>query len=117
MRLLIVVTVALSLGIASCSPGGCYWTQDNFTVTPAENCIQLIHDVCGNTDIKLSNNCSETLVVQQGDGDAGADSVTIEPGTSDTVMVLHFTDKNGHVSIPAQLGSTNVVLSWDIGRD
>jgi len=73
--------------------------------------------VCGNTSIELQNNCSEALVVQQRVGDAGTDPVTIKPGGSDTVVVLYFTDKNRHVSIPAQLGSTNVVLSWDIGGE
>jgi hypothetical protein len=33
------------------------------------------------------------------------------------VLVLYFTDKSGHVSIPAQLGSVDVELSWDIGGE
>jgi hypothetical protein len=71
--------------------------------------------VCGESSIELQNNCSEALVVEQRVGDAGADPVTIKPGTKGSVMVMHFTDENKHVSIPAHLGSTDLVLSWDIG--
>jgi len=113
--LIVVLTAPLALGITSCTSGGCYWTQNDFKVTPAESCVQLVHDVCGNSSIVLENHCPEALVIQKRPGDAGSDSLTIQSGSSGTVIVTDFTDKNGHVSIPAQLGSTDVVLSWDIG--
>jgi len=113
--LIVVLAAPLALDTMSCTTGGCYWTQNNFKVMPAESCVHLIHDVCGNSSIVLENDCAEALVVQQRPGDAASNPLTIESGSSGTVIVTDFTDKKGHVSIPAQLGSTDVVISWDIG--
>ncbi len=111
-----------------CLGGGCYATQENFRVTPTESCIQPVFDVCDAQagSLTVRNNCADPLVVLDssvGDSGAGGTSqadITIEPGAKDEIECAPFTDSSNsglwHVTIPAVLGTTSIVITFDIAR-
>ncbi len=117
-RVFVPVVAVLAAALNSCSPGGCYWKVEHFTVSPNEDCIEPTWDVCeAHIGITLHNNCSEVLVVEQGADDAGSSVVTIQPGQSNYVSASDYEDQSHHVSIPAKLGSIELTISWDIRQD
>jgi hypothetical protein len=106
----------LHLETAACSPGGgCYWHQTNFQVTPPESCVQTAFQTCDATDsVTLVNGCSDTLVVDYSDTDSGLSTATLAPGTQQQIIVRPFVSNGQHVRIPATLGTTTIVISYDV---
>jgi hypothetical protein len=99
---------------ASACGGGCYWAQKNYKVTPPERCVQTNYDVCDATQwVTLKNGCTDPLVIEPIQPDAGA-AVTIAPGSSQLISVQRFADAAGHVQIPALLGTTAIVIAYDV---
>ncbi len=125
-----LVAAWASIYLPACG-GGCYAKDENFQVTPSENCIQPVFDVCQAQGgwLTLKNNCSEALVLGPVASKAGADSsvsdagtgaVTIAAGEEVQFNVAPFADtSNGslwQVSIPATLGSMSVAITFEIAR-
>ena len=105
-------------GAAMSCGGGCYWHQRNFSSSPNQDCIRPIYDVCqAHYGITLQNDCSAALAFDSGGGDSGANSGSIEPGTSKYVDASRFIDSNHHVRMPALLGTTPIEISWNITWD
>jgi hypothetical protein len=102
--------------IAACSPGGgCYWTQQNFQVAPPESCIHSQYQSCdANNSLTLQNGCADPLVVNYSQTDGGESPVTVAPGASAEFVVAPFVTGGTHVSIPATLGTTAIVISYDV---
>lgn len=110
----------------------CYGTQENFSVTPPESCIQPVFDVCDAEigALTLQNKCADPLVILDPTGGAGISDggvvdttqieVSIAPGAQTDFSCLAFTNssdsKTWHVTIPAVLGSTSIAISFDIAR-
>jgi hypothetical protein len=113
--------------------GGCYATQQNFLVTPAESCIQPVLDVCQAQGgwLTLQNSCSDNLTILNPLGDAGASNigvpdasaanafptdVVIAPGTKVQFDASPFskTSESGSrfVTIPAVLGATSITITY-----
>jgi len=123
--LLAACTVTLFPG---CIGGGCYATQENFRVTPAESCVEPVFDVCDAQagSIAVRNNCADPLVILDnsgGDSGVGGTSqadVTIAPGAKVEIDCAAFTNSSNsglwHVTIPAVLGTTSVTITFDIAR-
>jgi hypothetical protein len=112
--------LVLAALLQSCAPGGCYDHQKHFSIAPAEPCLQPEPDVCDATGgtLTLRNGCSEALVVAYGTTDAGLAPVTIAPGARGSVNVSPFmgpwVGDTRHVSFPAELGPTAIVISYDV---
>lgn len=105
--------IPLAIHALACG-GGCYWAQKNYQVTPPESCVQTNYDVCDATQqVTLKNACTAPLVVEPSQPDAGA-AVTIAPGTSQVIIVQRYANAAGHVQIPALLGATPIVISYDV---
>ena len=122
MILFVVCACALLPG---CLGGGCYDTQKNFQVTPAESCIEPVFDVCdAQADwLTVKNNCADPLVILKNPGaDSGASQgeVTVAAGAKDQIYCASFTDTSNsglwHVAIPARLGNTAITITFDIAR-
>jgi hypothetical protein len=125
----VIVFAACALtSFPGCIGGGCYATQENFRVTPAESCIEPVYDVCDAEagTMTVRNNCSDPLVVLNnsgGDSGVGGTSqadVTIAPGAKVEIDCAPFTNSSNsglwHVTIPAVLGTTSVTITFDIAR-
>ena len=86
--------------------GGCYSHQENFTVTPAQPCLQPVFDVCQAQEgtLTLDNTCSSALTLN---------GTTIGAGKEGSLDVQAFTH-GSNVSIPATLGSTPIVISYSV---
>jgi hypothetical protein len=128
---LLFATCALT-NLPACSGAECHGTQENFSVTPSESCLEPVLDACDAEigALTLQNNCSDALVIPESGRSAGApdtgvvDStqveVTIAPSENAYFSCTAFADaSNGklwHVTIPALLGSSSITISFDIAR-
>ena len=103
--------------LVGCALGGCQWQQSNFSMSPSESCLEPIFDVCDQSSIKLQNNCSDALVVDTTSAPPGTAAQTIAPGARAELMAGAFQVSTGHFRVPATLGATPIVLSWDVESD
>jgi len=119
MKALLLGAVLWCVGgqLAGCATGGCYAKQRNFTVSPSEGCLQPIFDVCDYSSIELQNTCSDALVVDTTAAPPGTSAQTIAPGARAELMANAFQEGNGHFRVPAKLGATPIVISWDVSSD
>lgn len=115
MRALLLGAALWGFGgqLVGCALGGCYTKQVNFTVSPSEGCLQPIFDVCDQSSIKLQNNCSDALVVDTSTAPAGTAIQTIVAGAREELMAGAFREGAAHFRVPAKLGATPIVISWD----
>jgi hypothetical protein len=111
--------VACPITVVGCSPGGgCYWHQTHFQVSPPESCVQTNYDVCNASHwVTVINSCTQNVVITYSQTDSGISNVTIAPGTKQLINTSPFatTGPNGwHIQIPATLGTTSIVISYDV---
>jgi hypothetical protein len=113
-----IASLAAAVELAACGGGGCPWKQVNFQVAPPESCVTTQYSTCDdNNSVTLQNGCSVSLVVDY-NADSGLSPLTIAPGSSQFISVLHFVSNGGtHIAIPATLGSTSIVISYDIATN
>jgi hypothetical protein len=63
----------------------------------------------------LQNGCTDPLVIDYSQTEAGKASLTIAPGaTTEVLVVSAFVTGGSHVTIPATLGTTAIVISYDV---
>src|SRR5688572_1201699 len=80
---LLVPLLAMDLVGANtgCVAGGCFSEADPVRVAPATSCLKLdVGTICGDAELKGSNECSEALVLPPPTPDGEA--VRVEPGAS-----------------------------------
>src|SRR5690242_10857751 len=116
--------VAAATALDGC--GGCIDDASAVTITPAERCLTVFAGqsatdptVCGDPDLTIKNSCSDALVLPAAtDGSA---SITIAAGASGTYQPPASAAKagsngNGTYTIDAQLGTTPIVIAFDVHR-
>ena len=121
------VAAVIATQPACFTQGGCNSRAQNLQVTPAESCLQPSADVCDAQTgwLRVHNGCADPLVVDYSGVDGGTlnpdgthtDSVTVAPGASEQLNIHAFDDGRGDIHVPAKLGATAIVISYQVVAD
>jgi hypothetical protein len=106
-----------------CPPRGSHPSASNLTVTPAEACLalQVQTSTCSNAEAALilgTNQCTDALSVPDYDGDSGGlistgGSISLNPFPSSDTL----TPPAGHYTVSGTLGTTPIVIAFDLAYD